>query len=348
MAAQVPPNFPQPQPDFHSQQTDGLSKLSDKMNLLVTDIGITSTALNKTLDGLYNTYIEAIDSRRHLVNDIDQIIQNNEQAKQALKDAESKYTNAEQQRKSADQERQNAEKKHSELQEKMQQLQETQARFEQEKNAAQARAAQLEQANQELQSLHRSQVVQIKTNIQTLGNLKSELDKLHDQIKIVYHQSLAYGCIKLYIKYPLLIKIRNIAAKGNILDNNVTIQGLTISITNLMPLITKDFQTILSEINRVITSLKSISPQSQQGQQSQLNGFWENYKTKIESVINFFSSKAFNTSLTWGTFLMYQWKLERLISLSRERKTELIEEEGLKTIITQITTDLISANESNY
>lgn len=288
------------------QKTDGLQPLAKELQEVIQTIGTTSSDMRKTLDALYKTYTDAVDDRKHAVSDVEAIVRKNQQATVDLAAKEQQLTKADQLRIRAEQEKVAADAK-------FQQLQEKQAELEQKAREASAKAVQLESSNKQLVELHKSQIVDIHSNIQTLSILKRELLDLQNGILKIHQQAVAFGCIKLYTQHPLLIKARQIALASQSIKI-YTGQGGPIIInmdylirtsTNLQGLITQSLKETDVQIRSILEHLQTITP----------NGpfpFWQNYLTKVDETERFLTSPIVNTNLTGLQYLIYCWTVELL------------------------------------
>lgn len=268
------------------QQNDGLMPLTSKLQEVITTIGQTSLDMRKTFEALYKTYTDAVDDRKHVVSDVASIVNNN---KQAIIDLAAKELELKEQKTSADA--------------RFAELQQQQAILQQAAEKATAKAAQLESANKQLVSLHKSQIVDIHTNIQTLATLRTELDKLKSGIQKIHQQAVALGCIKLYTKYPLLIKARQIS-KDVTVQNTIDMNYLTVTSSQLMPRIKELFDHTVAEIQSILGHLKTITSSGQP--------FWSNYLSKVTETQRFLTTKIGNTDLTGLQYLIYCWTIESL------------------------------------
>lgn len=290
------------------QQADGLVPLASKLQEVIASIGTTSQDMRDSFNALYKTYNDAVDDRKHAVTDTSTAVD-------ASKDAALKVAQKEQQLAEAKQLAAEAERKKAEAESKFNQLQAQQEQLQRQATAAVAEAAALQASNRQLVQLHQSQIVDIHTNIQTLAKLRDELEKLHSGIKYVHQQAVALGCIKLYVKYPLLIKARQIALNPpggqTIINPNVspiTEQYIKAASANLLPIILASLKESESQIRDIIQHLTAVSPP----QPPPTFPFWTNYLNKVMHTEDFLNEMVRETRYTWLDFLVYCWTIETL------------------------------------
>ena len=317
MAAQGPSQSPsriqvQPQPrpspnpsNDHKDHADGLKQFEKNMGDSVSNIQTTIETLGKTLNESFKFYTDAIDERKHLLYDIDGMIKNNPEAAKKLAELEQKLKQSEDAKQEALKKQQEAERQKALLDKQMSELQKSQ-------QMAEERARTLEEQNKQLQSLQQSQTAMIATNIQTLAELRKHLNDLNENIRKLDHQASAYGCIKLYIKFPLLLKLRKW-----VLDNSQ--QTWYTNIKN-----TQDFSTAYNIFNGQIdtvfaTEKKNIQEildriQSANPNVKQPDSYFTTLMKKYEDVKRFINSSPSIqppiSTITWGKYLLFQWMTE--------------------------------------
>ena len=290
---------------IQQQHADGMKPLDDKIQDLLKGIDITSVNMRFTLENVFKLYTDAIEERRRIVSELDAVIQNNTQATQALAAAEKSKQSAETLKQEAETKFQQSEEQKAQLAKQVQELSAAKQLYDQRIEAERRKAQALQQQNRELSSLHESQIAQITTNISTLQKLKLDLETLERKIQSTQNQALAYGSIKLYIKYPLLLKMRQIALSANILTGTTLDRNtLTSEFELLKTQAPLGFQDTLNQVMDINSKLSHLVPPV-------TSSFWAEYQQKLTDVLSFILKPSLDTNLTWGQYLIYKWTIEK-------------------------------------
>lgn len=304
--------------DPHLTMKDGLSHLTGEVGSIVKNISITSSNLENTLNGLYDLYGKAINERVQLLKDIDVIIQDNEQAKKALQLAEDGKVTAETLKQEAIDAQQRAEAEKNALRSQFGQLQQEKSLALQQHEQLQGQHQQLKGQHQQLQGQHQelqgqhqglqalqqSQIATIQTHIDTINQLRTEIQKLEQYLSKLNSQSTAYDCIKLYEKYPLLIKL-----KRNFDQVQITVTQ-QITFQSLQTFSSAYFQMQFTELNSIRRSIDLIIKQVYTNRGQQPSQHWTESIKRIDGIQKIINDTVVG-SITWGQYIYYKWLLEK-------------------------------------
>lgn len=286
------------------EQTDGLAPLATTLASILTNIDIVSKEMHTSFNALYNTYTDAVDTNKRALDDITAMADNDQKAAQILAAKEAELSKAKQLQAEAENKKADAEKLFKDLQFQQDRLQQQAA-------AATQKSKELQDANRQLVALHQTQIVDIHTNIQTLARLREELKKLGDGIENIHQRAIAFGCMKLYIKHPLLIKVRQLTlpALENMLRTLQPPNPLTIQM--IQSVITTSRGSIYQILEETKTQLADIVSKIQQPAPAQVSNFWSTYLQKVQDVIAFLASKDPSTNMNGMEYMCYCWIIEQ-------------------------------------
>ena len=311
VAAPLPQNQPQSSTYIDSlrRQLETENQSLDGQNTILTDstlqlkkaidnLNATHQNLRLEVDGFLDQIVKEFQVEDHLIKDVTAMAKANPQAAEALARIES-----------------NREEMKKQMQETKESLGQVQKQLEDERK----KGLTLAEVNQQLFELHQLQVAKIKTNIELLKQLQTEITTLTEQAKRLKNETdPTHGYIRYYAEFPFLIKIRNLFMSW-VTNNNQQGQKnmnvmrditarFTTQVNDMMNQSSENVREVINTLNIVNRTLSGVqqvaenkSPSGASSSSSPITNFFPQYEEKISKVTQFWNSNDVNLFfvITW-------------------------------------------------
>jgi DNA repair exonuclease SbcCD ATPase subunit len=183
----------------------------------------------------------------------------------------------------------------------------------------------LQDTNAALQDMHSQQIAHITTSIATLGMLKAELHTLESKVNSLKTSTVS-GPMGMYIKFPYLIKARNMVLDFKNLQNmgqsatvnqisqydNLTqriVGSISGVITDSMVIEFLSVTTALLNLvtEKTLANLNTIQSALHQGASQGSSQFWGSYGNKIQQVKQAWNTPIQANAAPWGYAFSAMW-----------------------------------------
>jgi hypothetical protein len=300
--------------------SDGLVPLAEQLNTILNGLDKTQQGVRTKFNEFLSEIEKQISLNEHLIKDVGAMAKTGKAAQDALKAAEESKNKVESLNKQL-QESSEA------MKQQVGEFKSAAEKAEQSKTQALADQKRLQIENSELSALHNYHIQTIATSIQTLTKLKEEIEKMERvTTSLKSTTGVIHGYVNWYVKYPYLIKIRELVIKNELNTHPSVVSEPQLGIAQINELttlftqnpITPSINNTVAEIQTIMDSLGDTTPNVKQR--------WTEIVQKLNDTMTFWKSASFN-DYTHGFFFIALWVHER---------TKIPYSEDLKKILDKI------------
>lgn len=280
--------------------SDGLVPLAKELNNILNGLDQTQQGVRTKFNEFLSEIEKQISLNEHLIKDVSAMAKTGQAAQEALRQAEES--------------KKQVESLNKQLQDSSELMRRQVADFktsaekaEEEKKKALADQNRLQNENSELSALHNYHIQTIATSIQTLTELRQEIEKMKQvTTSLKSTTGVIHGYVNWYVKYPYLIKIRELVIKNNLNTHPSVVSEPQLEIAQINDLtnfftqnpITPSINNTIKEIQTIIESLGDTTPNVKQR--------WTEIVQKLNDTMTFWKSASVN-DYTHGFFFIALW-----------------------------------------